>query len=108
MQVIGERGGEYMKKRKVNYTDEPIGKVKVVKDFLPSPKELVLREEIVKVTLSLTKESVDFFKEEAKVHHTQYQKMIRSLVDQYAHEYQSPKKKRRIRGSESHHRSAPT
>ena len=81
------------KKKKVKYTDEPIGDVKVIKDFLPSPGELVLQEEAVKVTLFLTKESVDFFKKEAKNHHTQYQKMIRNLLDRYAHQYQKKPKK---------------
>ena len=55
-----------MEKKKIKYTDEPIGDVRVVKDFLPSPAELVLRDDTVKITLSLTKESVDFFKEEYK------------------------------------------
>jgi hypothetical protein len=27
--------------RKVKYTNEPLGKLKVIKDFLPSPSELV-------------------------------------------------------------------
>jgi predicted DNA binding CopG/RHH family protein len=76
-----------MKKKTIKYTNEPIGKVKVVKDFLPPPSDLVLREETIKVTLSLTKESVDFFKAEAKRHQTQYQKMIRTLLDQYAQLY---------------------
>ncbi len=53
-----------MKKHKIKYTDEPIGKVKIVADFLPKPSELVLKEETVKITLSLTKESLDFFKKE--------------------------------------------
>jgi len=60
-----------------------MGKVRVVADFLPSPEELVLKDETVKVTISLSKASVDFFKEEAKKHHTQYQKMIRRLLDEY-------------------------
>jgi len=76
-----------MKSRTVKYTDEPIGKVKIIPDFLPKPDDLVLREENVKVTLSLTKQSIAFFKEEAKAHHTQYQKMIRALIDQYAAHY---------------------
>ncbi len=71
-------------KRKIKYTDEPIGKVRVVTDFLPSPKELVLKDETVKVTISLSKTSVDFFKEEAKKYNTKYQKMIRRLLDEYA------------------------
>ena len=32
-------------KGKIKYTDEPIGKVKVISDFLPSPKELALKDE---------------------------------------------------------------
>ena len=70
-------------KKKIKYTDEPIGKVKVVSDFLPSPEELVLKDETVKVTIALSKTSVEFFKNEAKKHNTQYQKMIRRLLDEY-------------------------
>ena len=73
----------YMKKT-VKYTDEPIGDIKIIEDFLPSPKDLVLKDENVKVTISLTKESIEFFKSEAKKHNTQYQKMIRNLLDMYA------------------------
>ena len=77
-----------MKKRKrVKYTEEPIGKIKVVKDFLPKPEELVLKEETVKVTISLTKSSIEFFKHEAEKYHTHYQTMIRKLIDQYTAHY---------------------
>lgn len=69
--------------RKIQYTDEPLGEVKVISDFLPSPEELAFREESVKVTISLSKKSVDFFKSEASKHHTQYQRMIRQLIDAY-------------------------
>ena len=75
------------RKPPIKYTDEPIGNIKIVSDFLPRPDALVLNEETVKVTLSLTKESVKFFKLEAKAHHTHYQKMIRALLDQYAAHY---------------------
>lgn len=73
---------------KIKYTDEPIGKVIVVSDFLPSPEELAYRDEGVKVTLALSRKSVEFFKAEASKHHTQYQRMIRRLLDSYveAHE----------------------
>jgi len=57
--------------------------MKLVNDFLPPPEELVFREENVKVTLSLSKESVEFFKEEARKNRTQYQRMIRRLLDLY-------------------------
>ncbi|MBW2558725.1 MAG: CopG family transcriptional regulator [Deltaproteobacteria bacterium] len=70
-------------KAKIKYTDEPMGKVKVVSDFLPSPEELALKDETVKVTIALSKTSVEFFKNEAKKYNTQYQKMIRRLLDEY-------------------------
>jgi hypothetical protein len=69
---------------KIRYTDEPIGNPRVVPDFLPAPEDLVSREEGVKVTLALSKRSVEFFKTEAKRHNTQYQRMIRKLLDAYA------------------------
>lgn len=70
-------------KKKIVYTDEPMGDVEVVTDFLPSPAELAFREDGVKVTLALSKTSVDFFKSEASKHQTQYQRMIRRLLDSY-------------------------
>jgi hypothetical protein len=39
---IGEKGGSYMKS-KIKYTDEPMGKLKIVNDFLPPPDQLVLK-----------------------------------------------------------------
>jgi len=79
---IGGRGKRFMK-GKIKYTNEPMGKVKVVSDFLPSPEELALKDETVKITIALSKTSVDFFKNEAKKYNTQYQKMIRRLLDEY-------------------------
>jgi hypothetical protein len=76
--------------RKIKYTNEPIGGMRVVRDFLPPPEELAFREDAVKVTLALSRRSVEFFKAEAARHQTQYQKMIRRLLDQYAEHY-SPK-----------------
>lgn len=61
-----------------------MGRVEVVSDFLPSPEELALKDETVKVTIALSKVSVEFFKKEAKKYNTQYQKMIRRLLDEYA------------------------
>ena len=71
-------------KGRVNYTSEPLGTVRVVEDFLPPPEDLVFKEENVKVTMSLRKSSVEFFKTEAEKHHTSYQAMIRRLLDLYA------------------------
>ena len=63
----------------------------MVPDFLPPPEELAFKEDTVKVTIALSKESVEFFKKEAIKHNTQYQKMIRRLLDVYSRSYrQSP------------------
>lgn len=59
---------------KIKYTNEPLGDVKVIADFLPSPAELAFNEEGVKVTLALSKKSIEFFKSEAAKNHTQYQR----------------------------------
>ena len=83
-------------KAKLKYTDEPI-EVQVIPDFLPPPEELAFREEGVKVTIALSKKSVDFFKSEATKHHTQYQRMIRRLIDAYVDTYEKPRTSRSSR-----------
>ena len=75
-------------KTKIKYTDEPMGELRVVKDFLPTPEQLVVKEENVKITISLNKSSVEFFREKAREYHTSYQKMIRRLLDWYASQHQ--------------------
>jgi hypothetical protein len=84
---IGGKGGRFMKRR-IRYTDEPMGEPRVVKDFLPPPEELILKNDKVKITISLSKSSVDFFKRQAGRHRTSYQKMIRRVIDFYAAHYQ--------------------
>lgn len=74
-------------KSKIKYTEEPMGELRVIEDFLPPPDQLVLKEENVKVTIALKKSSIDFFKNEAKKQHTSYQKMIRKVIDWYASHY---------------------
>lgn len=74
-------------KSRIKYTNEPMGKVRVVKDFLPTPDQLAFKEEKVKVTISLSRSSLDFFKKQAHRHHTAYQKMIRNLLDAYASQH---------------------
>ena len=65
-----------------------MGELKVVKDFLPPPDQLVLKEENVMVTIALRKSSVEFFKKEAQKHRISYQKMIRRVMDWYGSQYQ--------------------
>lgn len=69
---------------KIKYTKQPLGSPKVVADFLPRPEDLVFQDEGVKVTIALSKRRVDFFKTEAQKNNTQYQRMIRLLLDAYA------------------------
>ena len=65
-----------------------MGELRVIKDFLPPPDQLVLKEENVKITISLKKSSAEFFKKEAQKHRISYQKMIRRVIDWYASQYQ--------------------
>jgi uncharacterized DUF497 family protein/predicted DNA binding CopG/RHH family protein len=88
---FGEKGEKFMTK-KIRYTKGEIGKVEIINDFLPSPKELVLKKESVKVTLVLSKDSVDFFKSQALNHHVPYQRMIKNLLDKYADSHKKLKK----------------
>mgnify|MGYP001558646530 CR=1 FL=1 len=74
-------------KKKIKYSEEKIGNVKIVKDFLPRPEELVFKEDTVKITLNLSKSSIEFFKEIAQKHGSQYQKVIRNLLDRYTTHY---------------------
>ncbi len=75
---------------KTKYTNEPIEEYRVVPDFLPPPDQLVFRDEGVKVTIALSKRSVDFFKAHAAKNQTQYQRMIRQLLDAYVDAYAQP------------------
>jgi len=68
---------------KKQYTNELIGKIRIIKDFLPPPEKLILKEDTTKVTLMLSTESVNYFKKEAEKHHAHYQTMIRTLLDAY-------------------------
>jgi predicted DNA binding CopG/RHH family protein len=73
---------------KIKYSDEPLGDVEVIEDFLPSPDELAFREDTVKITIALSRTSVDFFKREARKRNIPYQKMIRRLLDAYTAAHQ--------------------
>jgi hypothetical protein len=61
------------------------------------PAELPFREESVKVTISLSKKSVGFFEDGASERHTQYQRLIRQLLDAYADLQSAPRTERSTR-----------
>ena len=48
-------------KNKIKYSNEPM-ELAVTEDFLPPPESLVLKQETVKVTISLSRPTVEFFK----------------------------------------------
>lgn len=73
-----------MSEKTRRYSAGEIGRLRIVEDFLPAPDELVPREDNVKVTLSLSRTSVEFFKREAGKAKVPYQRMVRALVDNYA------------------------
>jgi predicted DNA binding CopG/RHH family protein len=76
-----------------NYTDDPdLPDIKdlrpVSKDFLPRPEELVFKNPRRKVTITLDQKSIDFFKAEAERLHVPYQRMIRTLLQEYVERVQ--------------------
>ncbi len=73
--------------KKTKYTDEPMKMGERVRDFLPPPSKLVKRPETVKVTLELTADSLEFFKQQARANKVPYQRMLRSLIDAYAQQH---------------------
>lgn len=70
-------------KYKDNIFEGTLGRMKIIKDFLPKPEDLVLYEKKKRITLTLTSRSLDFFKKTAKKHNASYQAMIRRLIDYY-------------------------
>ena len=81
------QGKRFMKKKTIKYSDESIN-AKVINDFLPKPENLVFKEDNIKITLSLSRKSLDFFKHQADKLNTHYQTMIRSLLDRYREHFE--------------------
>ena len=73
--------------KRVTESDFPIGRLTRIKDVLPPPEKLVVPEDTIKVTLLLSKSSIQFFKQKAAQHRTKYQRMLRELVDRYAEQF---------------------
>ena len=96
MPVTGEKGEKNMKK-KITYKSAPADITEsiicseIIEDFLPSPELLFKKEKNVKITITLSKSSIDFFKEEAKKSGVPYQTMIKSVIDRYSSHYRKQK-----------------
>jgi predicted DNA binding CopG/RHH family protein len=76
------------------YTNEPLGPIRIIKDFLPPPDQLILKDDGVKITISLSKRSVKFFKAHARKTKVPYQRMIRRVLDEYAYQYVANSRRR--------------
>jgi len=80
-------------KKKTNYKSAPVSIKKaiegaeIIEDFLPPPEKLILKDKTVKITISLSKNSIDFFKKNAEKNGISYQTMIRKILDIYAAHY---------------------
>lgn len=70
-------------KKNIKYTNESMGDIEITEDFLPPPEELVLKKSKSNVTIILSDSSIAFFKREAEKHHTDYQKIIRNILEDY-------------------------
>lgn len=71
-------------RKKIKYTNEKIGKIEIVDDFLPKPEELVFKKDTVTVKLKINDSSVEFFKEMTNKYGSNYQKIISLLLDKYS------------------------
>ena len=85
----GAKAKKHMKKR-VRYTDEPMGDILPIADLLPPPEVLSQAPRRVRVTLELDAESLALLKQQAADHHVHYQKMIGSVLNAYAHRHTVP------------------
>lgn len=68
----------------VRYTDEPMKVGRIIPDFLPPPDKLIFTKDAVRVTLSLSARSVQYFKAESAKQGVPYPQVIRGVLDAYA------------------------
>ena len=61
----------------------PIGKLTRIVDDLPPPSELAKPLQGVRITIVVSKSSVEYFKRNARKYHTKYQRMMREVLDGY-------------------------
>jgi predicted DNA binding CopG/RHH family protein len=84
-------------KKKISYRTAPenisnaVKVSEIIEDFLPAPEKLVKKEDNVKITILLSKNSITFFKEKAKKIGVPYQTMIKTVLDKYSSHYRGDK-----------------
>ncbi len=74
-------------KKKTKDKNKPIGKLRPVQDFLPCPQELAKSDHRIKITIELDETTVSFFKKEAEIQNTKYQRMMREILNCYARKF---------------------
>ena len=87
MQDIGGREGCCMKKKTRRISDQPVGKLTAIHDFLPPPEKLLQNEEKMKITITLDAATVRYFKTVASKMGLKYQRMMREVLKGYATRY---------------------
>src|SRR5260364_32240 len=91
IRIIGagywRQGKKIYEQAQTNLPKSTTGKTSRGSRFLASARSAYLKRRGRQSDSSLSKKSVDFFKETANKHHTGYQKMIRNLLDQYAEHF---------------------
>lgn len=75
------------KKTSKRKSDEPIGNLKKISDFLPPPDKLIASEDKRKITLVLDDATVESFKAMASENGIKYQRMMREVLKGYAKKY---------------------
>ncbi|MDR1062265.1 MAG: BrnA antitoxin family protein [Clostridiales bacterium] len=79
--------------KKIVYANAPknisknISEGEIMADFLPPPEQLARKEPKVKVTITLSSKSIDFFKQFAEKNNVKYQTMINDVLDLYVQKY---------------------
>lgn len=87
-----------MKKQIRKTSDQPLGELHVIPDFLPPPEVLFPKREAVKLTLVVDKDSVDFFRGQARESGLKYQRMMRDVLREYSNRYRQLGLNKRPRG----------
>ena len=83
--AIGEKEENFMKnKKRERDPDMPVGKLRIIEDFLPPPEVLAKAPRRVRVTMELDLETFRFFQKQAEKHGGKYQRMIREALRRYA------------------------
>ena len=73
-------------KRRTALSAEPRGRLRLVPDTLPHPRELVPREDSVQVKCALSREAEEFFRLEAAQTKLPVHRLLRRVLEAYASE----------------------